>query len=212
MPYSHSRLRKTLAVVRVLTGVLFLFAAAHKISSWEFAKIEFPHFVWEAAHGAAVGFYGDLLGSLDVQHLSSYAAVVAFIELFIGIGLVLGLAVRPVSILGSVYMVHLILATWNVPGSNEPMWRYLDNDGKLIALFFLFLLFGFGRAGENWGLGSLYHHRRHRKWEQGEPDGEWETSAIAKSESHSRSYRNERDEFSQEPELHPDSGRIKLRT
>ena len=211
MAYSHSRLRKTLAVVRVLTGVLFLLAAAHKISSWEFAKIEFPHFVWEAAHGAAVGFYGDFLGSLAVQLLASYAAVVAFVELFIGIGLVLGLAVRPISILGSVYMVHLMLATWNVPGPNGPMWRYLDNGGKLLPLLFLFVLFGFGHAGENLGLGSLYHHHRHRKWEHGEPEGELEASAIANSESYSLRYRNERDEFEQEPELRTsDSFRLKM--
>lgn len=211
MAYSHSRLRKTLAVVRVLTGVLFLFAAAHKISSWEFAKIEFPQFVTEAAHGAAVGFYGDFLSSVAGQHLAGFAALAALIELFIGVGLVLGLAVRPISILGAVYMVHLMLATWNVPGPNEPMWRYLDNGGKLIPLLFLFVLFGFGHAGENWGLGSLYHHRRHRKWEHGEPDGELETSAIAKSESYSRRYRNEKDEFPQEPELSTsDSFRLKM--
>ena len=202
MAYSHSRLRKTLAVVRVLTGVLFLFAAAHKISSWEFAKIEFPQFVSEAAHGGAAGFYGDFLSSVVGQHLAGFAALAAFVELFIGVGLVLGLAVRPISILGSVYVVHLMLATWNVPGPNEPMWRYLDNGGKLLALLFLFVLFGFGHAGENWGLGSLYHHRRHRKREHGEPDGELETSAIGRSESYSRRYRNERDEFPQEPELH----------
>ena len=212
MSYSHARLRKTLAVIRVLTGVLFLFAAAHKISSLEFARIEFPQFVSEAAHGAAVGFYGDFLSSVAGQHLAGYAALVAFIELFIGIGLVLGLAIRPISVLGSLYMINLMLATWYVPGPNEPMWRYLDNGCKLIALLFLFVLFGSGHAGENWGLGSLYHRRRHRKWEHGEPDGELEISAIANSESYSRSYRNERDEFSQEPELHPDSGRIKLRT
>ena len=210
MAYSHSRLRKSLAVVRVLTGVLFLFAAAHKISSWEFAKIEFPQFVWEADHGAAVGFYGDFLGSVAGQHLAGYAALVAFIELFIGVGLTLGLAVRPISILGSVYMVHLMLATWNVPGPNEPMWRYLDHGGKLIALLFLFVLFGFGHAGENLGLGSLYHHHRHHKWEHPEPDGELETSAIPNIEPYSRRYRNEKDEFPQEPE-HTDSGRSKLR-
>lgn len=201
MAYSHSRLRKTLAVVRVLTGVLFLFAAAHKISSWEFAKIEFPQFVSEAARGAAVGFYGDFLSSVAGQHLTGFAALAAMIEFFIGVGLVLGLVVRPISILGAVYMVHLMLATWNVPGPNEPMWRYLDNGGKLLALLFLFVLFGFGHAGENWGLGSLYHHRRHRKWEHQEPEGELETSAIAKSESYRRRYRNEKDEFPQEPEI-----------
>jgi uncharacterized membrane protein YphA (DoxX/SURF4 family) len=211
MAYSHSRLRRMLAVVRVLTGVLFLFAAAHKISSWEFAKVEFPQFVSEAAHGAAVGFYGDFFSSVAGQHLAGFAALAAFIELFIGVGLVLGLAIRPISILGSVYMVHLMLATWNVPGPNEPMWRYLDNGGKLIPLLFLFVLFGFGHAGENWGLGSLYHHRRHRKWKQQEPDGELETSAILKIEPYSRRYRNEKDEHPQEAEPHTDFDRFKLR-
>ena len=211
MAYSHSRLRNTLAVVRVLTGVLFLFAAGHKISSWEFAQIEFPRFVSEAAHGAAVGFYGDFLSSVAGQHLSGFAALAAGIELFIGVGLVLGLAVRPISILGSVYMVHLMLATWNVPGPNEPMWRYLDNGGKLIPLLFLFVLFGAGHAGENLGLGSLYHHHRHHKWEHREPDGELETSAIPKNEPYSRRFRNEEDEVPQEPEQHTDSDRLKLR-
>ena len=211
MAYSHSRLRNTLAVVRVLTGVLFLFAAAHKISSWEFAKIEFPQFVSEAAHGAAAGSYGDFLSSVAGQHLAGFAALAAGIELFIGIGLVLGLAVRPISILGSLYMVHLMLATWNVPGPNEPMWRHLDNGGKLFALLFLFVLFGCGHAGENWGLGSLYHQRRHRKWEHGEPDGELETSTMANSESYSQRYRNEKDEFPREPVLHTDSDRLKLK-
>ena len=182
MAYSHSRLRKTLAVIRVLTGVLFLFSAAHKISSWEFAKIEFPQFVWEATHGAAVGFYGDFLGGMAGDHLARYAALVAFVELFIGIGLVLGLAVRPISVLGAVYMVNLMLATWNAPGPNEPLWRYLDNGSKLIALMFLFVLFGLGHAGENLGLGALYHRRHHGRWAHQEPDGEVEPSAHAQIE------------------------------
>ena len=210
MAYSHSRLRKTLALIRVLTGILFLFAAAHKISSWEFAKIEFPHFVWEAAHGAAVGFYGDFLSSVAGQHLAGFAALVAFVELFIGIGLVLGLAVRPISILGAFYMLHLMLATWNTPGPNEPLWRYLDNGGKLIALMFLFVLFGLGHAGESLGLGALYHRRRYRKWEHAAPDPELGKSAMLEIEPYSRHYRNEQAELPQEPQT--DSGRIKLRT
>jgi uncharacterized membrane protein YphA (DoxX/SURF4 family) len=207
MSYSNSRLRKTLAVVRVLTGVLFLFAAAHKISSWEFARIEFPQFVSDAAHGAGVGFYGEFLGSVAGQHLAGSAALFAFVELFIGVGLTLGLAIRPVSILGSVYMVHLMLATWNVPGPNQPMWSYLDNAGKLIALLFLFMLFGFGHAGEILGLGSLYHRRHYNR--QHLDDGELETSAISRIEPHRRRYPEERDESPQE--LHSDFDRFKLR-
>ena len=46
----------------------------------------------------------------------------------------------------------------------------MDNLIKLILMFFLFLLFGIGHAGENWGLGSLYHHRRRARWERLEAD------------------------------------------
>jgi uncharacterized membrane protein YphA (DoxX/SURF4 family) len=100
----------------------------------------------DAAHGAGVGFYGDFVSSLIGQRFATFAAVAAFVELFIGIGLVLGLAVRPIAILGSVYMVHLTLATWYVPGPNQPLSAYLDNAGKMIPLLFLFALFGLGHA------------------------------------------------------------------
>src|SRR5438477_10699380 len=109
MAYSDLRLRKTLALIRILTGILFLSASIHKISSWEFAKIEFPDFVWGAIHGGAASFYADFLSSVVAQHPSRWAAVVASTELFIGFGLVLGLAVRPVSVVGMSYTVNLML-------------------------------------------------------------------------------------------------------
>ncbi|MBZ5630470.1 MAG: DoxX family membrane protein [Acidobacteriia bacterium] len=172
MAYSQLRLRKTLAVVRVLTGILFLFLGAHKISSLEFAKLEFPQFVWDATHGAAVGFYADLLSSAVESHPSGIAVLIGLTELFIGVGLVLGLAVRPISVLGMVYMLNLILATWMAPGPNVGLWLYLDNEFKLITMFFLFLLFGIGHAGESLGLGALYHRRRRVKWAEVEASQE----------------------------------------
>ncbi len=170
MAYSHLRLRNVLALVRMLSGCLFLFTGAHKIWSWEFAGIEFPKFMWNAVHGTAVGFYGNFLNSFVWNYPSRYAVLVALTELCIGVGLLLGLAVRPVSLLGMIYVANLMLATWMAPGPDQPIWRYLDNETKLIALFFLFLLFGIGHAGENWGLGALYHRRRHRLWEAAVPE------------------------------------------
>lgn len=80
MAYSHLRLRRTLALVRILTGVLFLFLGAHKISSWEFAKVEFPQFIWDATHGAAVGFYADFLSSVVKSYPSGIAVLVALTD------------------------------------------------------------------------------------------------------------------------------------
>jgi len=169
MAYSHARLRNTLAVVRILTGVLFLVFGVYKISSMEFARAGFPQFLWEATHGGGVGFYGRFLDSFVWESTGKYAILVGFVELFMGIGLLLGLVVRPIALLGMVYSVNLMLATWMLPGPGQPLWRYLDGEMRYIALFLLFLLLGVGHAGENWGLGAIYHHHRHLDWEKDEP-------------------------------------------
>jgi uncharacterized membrane protein YphA (DoxX/SURF4 family) len=181
MAYSHSRLRNTLALVRLLTGMMFLLGGAHKVSSLAFARVEFPKFLAEASRGAAVGFYADFLSSVVWGHTGEVAVLIGLTELFIGVGLLLGLAVRPISLLGMFYVLNYMLATWMAPGPNEPIWRYVDNESKFIMMFFLFLLFGIGHAGENWGVGSLYHHRRRRQWEEG---AEAEAANTTPSESY----------------------------
>jgi len=175
MSYSQTRLRRTLALVRFLTGILFLSAGLHKVASWEFARIEFPQFLWDATHGGAAAFYSDFLSNVVAQHIARYAAVIAFCQLFIGIGLVLGLAIRPVSVLGMLYSLHLILATWNAsPGMHDSVWGDLEGVSNLLLMLFLFLLLGVGHAGERWGLGALYHRHRQSKAVQAymAPEGE----------------------------------------
>ncbi|MGI9101253.1 MAG: DoxX family membrane protein [Terriglobales bacterium] len=166
MAYSHARLRKTLAFVRILTGIAFLVLGQYKVGSLEFAEVEFPIFLRDAIQGNAVAFYGHFLNSFVWDHTRSYAVLIGLMELFIGVSLVLGLAVRPVALLGIVYCVHMMLSTWWAPGLAEPAWRYVDNEFRVFTALFLFLLFAVGHAGENWGLGALYHHHRNRKWER----------------------------------------------
>jgi uncharacterized membrane protein YphA (DoxX/SURF4 family) len=187
MSYSHLRLRKTLALVRIFTGILFLLASIHKISSWEFAKIQFPEFVWNGIHGGAVGFYADFLANVVLQHPSRWAAVVASTELFMGIGLLLGLAVRPVSVVGMFYSINLMLATWNVTGSSDGPWRYGESLSAQVLMFFLFLLFGIGHAGENWGVGSLYHRRNSQRGERA-LSGELKASGMPAIANYDRTY------------------------
>jgi uncharacterized membrane protein YphA (DoxX/SURF4 family) len=177
MAYSHSRLRNTLALVRTAIGAMFLLGGWHKISSLEFARIEFPKFLAQTIHGAAVGFYADFLTSFVGDRPGEVAVLLGFTELFIGVGLLLGLAVRPLSLLGMFYTLNFMLATCMAPGSNGAVWQYVENETKLILMFFLFLLFGVGHAGENWGVGALYHHHRHRRWEKEEASAEAEASA-----------------------------------
>jgi uncharacterized membrane protein YphA (DoxX/SURF4 family) len=119
MAYSHSRLRNTLALIRVLTGLMLLVAGAHKISSLEFAQIEFPALLRQASNGAAVGFYADFLDSVVRQHTGGWAVLIGLTELFIGVGLLLGLAVRPVSLVGIFYTVNFMLAAVALCGEPE---------------------------------------------------------------------------------------------
>ena len=148
--YSHVRLRKTLALARILTGAIFLIFGSSKISSLDFARERFPQLLWDITHGGAIGFYGNFLNSFMWENPGKYAVMLGFLELFIGIGLLLGLAVRPMAVLGVIYSVNLMLATWMMPGPNQPLWRYLEGELPFIVLLLLFLLFGVGHAGEIW--------------------------------------------------------------
>lgn len=165
MAYTHSRLRKTLALVRIVMGLVFLYVGWFKVSSLEFARTDFPQFLFDA-QVTAVGFYGKLLHSWVLPHAGQVAVAIGFMELFIGISLVLGFLSRPVSLLGMFYMLNLFLATWLQPAPGEPLWHYPQEQVQYILGFAIFLLLGIGHAGENWGLGTLYHGRRHERWEK----------------------------------------------
>lgn len=173
MAYSHARLRNTLAVVRIATGLLFLDLGWYKVSSIEFARTDFPQFLYYAIQGSAIGFYRGFLAAYVLPNSSKWAVAVGFVELAIGIGLVLGLLVRPMCLLGTVYMVNLMLAVWYQPTPYEPLWNYPDEQLRHVVPVLIFVLLGIGHAGENWGLGALYHRHRRKRWEKS-----WEIKMV----------------------------------
>src|SRR5437899_8046471 len=148
--YTHVRLRNTLAIVRILTGMLFFDIGWHKISSLDFARIDFPAFLFYAIQGSAVDFYGSFLARYVLPNSSKVAVGIGFVEVAIGVGLVLGLAVRPMCLLGMICMANWTLATWYQPGPAETFWHFPDEQLRYVVPFFLFLLVGIGHAGENW--------------------------------------------------------------
>ena len=113
MAYSHSRLRKTLAVVRVITGVVFVSIGAFKVSSLEFDRMFFPEFLDSAVAGGAVTWFRPVVAWISSFGPVRIGVALGFVELFIGIALILGLAVRPASLVGMIYMGALFLATFN---------------------------------------------------------------------------------------------------
>jgi hypothetical protein len=88
------------------------------------------------------------------------------VELTIAFCLVLGVLVRPACLLGMFYMINLTAATWFQPAPGEPLWHFPDEQLRHGLPFLVFLILAIGHAGENWGLGALYHRGRHKRWEK----------------------------------------------
>ena len=146
-PKSGARL---LALTRILIGVFFLFFAQYKLASPDFVRTGYVKYVGGYIQSGAVSFYKPFLQK-TVEHAVASGYAVALAELLIGISLVLGLRVRFFSLVGALFMLNLVLCTWNELGPG-PAWRYFGNQLGNIPLLCLFLLFIAYRAGETWGL------------------------------------------------------------
>src|SRR3954470_4933524 len=166
MAYSHSRLRKTLAVARIMTGLVFLSVGTFKVSSIEFAKTIFPDFLESGIRGGAVTWIRPVLEWITSYGPARIGVAIGFVELFIGIALVLGLAVRPAALVGMLYSAGLFLATFDQAPTTPSMLQSAEHQFRNLFPFVVFLLLGVGHAGETWGLGSVYHRHRARKWER----------------------------------------------
>jgi thiosulfate dehydrogenase [quinone] large subunit len=154
---------KMLAAVRIATGIIFLFFAEYKLTSPAFAHGGFEGWIREFVNGGMpVGFFRPVLVNFALVHPVLCARLVAWGELAIGLGLGLGLLVRPASIGGAVLMIFLALSTWFAPGHGAPYWRYFGANLDHIPLLFLFAIFYASRAGDVWGLDGWLRARHER--------------------------------------------------
>jgi len=159
MPTQSEALSSTLAVVRIATSVFFLFFGEYKIFDSGFAHGGFQQYLQGYVQNDSVGFYRPFLRSLILPHAVFFGYLVGVMELFIGMSLLLGLWVRPASIVGILYMANLTLATWWAPGRGVPTWRYFGNELDHLPLLFLFMMFFASDAGKAWGLDGLRRRR-----------------------------------------------------
>jgi uncharacterized membrane protein YphA (DoxX/SURF4 family) len=153
-----------LAAVRIITGIVFASIGLFKVSSLEFAKITFPEFLDNGIRGASAGWLRPVLEWIVSFGPGRVGVMIGFVELFIGIALILGLAVRPASLVGMMYSVGLFFATYNQTDSTPSMMQSTDHQYRNLFPFLVFLMLGVGHAGETWGVGSLYHRHRARVW------------------------------------------------
>jgi len=147
-----SALPKTIAGARIATSVFFILFGQYKVFGSQFAQGGFQQYLQGYLDREAVSFYRPVLGNLVLPHAVFFGYVVGIAELFIGVSLLLGIWVRPASVLGALHMLSLTLATWWGPGTDVPFWRYFGAELDHLPLLFLFVIFFVADAGRAWGL------------------------------------------------------------
>lgn len=144
---------KTIAFVRIATGVIFLFFGEYKIAGPEWSHGGFEGWIRGFLNaGAVVGFYKPFLVHVALAHTVFFSWMVGLGEFAIGLSLVFWMFVRAASLGGAFLMINLVLLTWFSPGHDVPLWRYFGANLDHILLLFLFAIFFATHAGETWGL------------------------------------------------------------
>lgn len=144
-----SRSSKGVAVVRILTGVVFIAEGWAKIAG-VFVRGGFAESVREAASGKAWPFWSSFLHRVVLPNAGAFAWFFALAELALGLALLLGLLTRPAAAGGVVLMLILLLGQTNVAGSTWDQWVTAGLTAKF-ALLLLGVLF-LTDAGRVWGM------------------------------------------------------------
>jgi len=156
MSTPSTTLSKTIAIVRIATSVFFILFGQYKLFGPGFAHGGFQGYLRGYIETTVVSFYRPVLANLVLPHAVFLGYVVGAVEMFIGVSLLLGLWVRPASVLGILHMLSLTLATWWDPGHGVPVWRYFGNELDHLPALFLFVIFFASDAGQQWGLDGRF--------------------------------------------------------
>jgi thiosulfate dehydrogenase [quinone] large subunit len=149
---NSSGLLRTVAAVRIAASVFFLLFGEYKVAGPEFAHGGFQSYLQDFIANGAVSFYRPVLSSIILPHAVFFGYVVGIVELFVGLSLLIGLWVRPASVVGILFLVNMVLATWWGPGHGVPVWRYFGAELDHIPLLLLLIVFYAADAGRVWGL------------------------------------------------------------
>jgi uncharacterized membrane protein YphA (DoxX/SURF4 family) len=136
------------AIVRILTGVIFVAEGASKILG-EFVRGGFAKAVREIA-AEAWPIWASFLRSIVFPNAGVFGWLFALAELSLGIGLLLGLLTRVASVCGVILMTLILLGQTRVPGGSWEKWVTAGLTAKF-AFLLLWLLF-LADAGRIWAL------------------------------------------------------------
>ena len=150
---------RTIAITRVATGFLFLLFGEYKIAGPAFAHGDFQKYLDGFIQAEAVSFYRPVLAHIVAPHAVFFGYAVGVLELWIAASLILGIFVRPTSIVGALFMLNITLSTWWGAGHGVALWRYFGAELDTIPLILLFLIFVSTDAGQTWGIDGALRKR-----------------------------------------------------
>jgi uncharacterized membrane protein YphA (DoxX/SURF4 family) len=148
---------KTIAITRIATGFLFLLFGEYKVAGPAFAHADFQRYLAGFIQTEAVSFYRPVLEHIVAPHAVLFGYGVGILELWIAASLILGIFVRPSSIVGALFMLNITLSTWWGVGHGVALWRYFGAELDTIPLILLFLIFFATDAGQTWGIDGALH-------------------------------------------------------
>jgi thiosulfate dehydrogenase (quinone) large subunit len=145
---------RALAFLRLAVGLLFLLFGEYKVFGTQFTlhggfQFWINRFLTEGAYPFAV----PVLRGFVLPHATPIAFLVAYGEFAIGLGLVLGILVRPASFCGILFMLTLLFSS-DYPGAGAPFWQYFGASLSHSVFVLCFLAFLIGRSDAVWSLRS----------------------------------------------------------
>jgi thiosulfate dehydrogenase (quinone) large subunit len=135
---------RAFAALRVAVGILFLIFGEYKVFGTHFTlRGGFQFWINRFLADGAYPFMAPVLRGFVLPWATPIAFLVAYGELAIGMGLVLGVLVRPASICGLTYMLTLLFSS-NYPGPHALFWQYFGAalDHLVLALCFAAFVVG----------------------------------------------------------------------
>ena len=145
---SPDRNARALARLRMAVGVLFLIFAEYKIFGAEFTRGGgFQFWINRFLAEGSYPFMAPILKDFVLPHAKSWAFLVAYGELAIGLALVLGVLVRTASVFGLAYMMALLFSS-NYPGAHAAFWQYFGASLDHSVLLLCFATFALGNADQ----------------------------------------------------------------
>lgn len=144
-----------LAVLRIVVGLWFLKSVRTKLSVFLAGGIVplpnaserwinfLPQRLMEYAESVQIDWYSSFLLNTAIPHAQLFAQLTAFGEAVVGLGLTLGLATRPATVVGLAVMANYLIATFSVGFCQQ---------GFHILLITCMVAFFVAGAGRTWGL------------------------------------------------------------